>query len=99
MPNWCDARLNSILLPSNDNLTLEVDSRNLSITFVKSENKSKKLSDFTLMQTFNSTTCSNSELDRFVSKTAELKRVSFQQVKKVLKQIDENYPFVMLIGY
>ena len=31
------------------------------------------------------------------SNILELKRVSFQHVKKALKQIDTNYPFVMPI--
>ena len=37
------------------------------------------------MQTFNLTTLSNDELDKFASKILELKRVSFQHVKKSVK--------------
>ena len=47
------------------------------------------------MQIFNLTTVSSNELDRFASKILELKRVSFQYLEKVLKQIDENNPFVI----
>ena len=43
----------------------------------------------------NLSTLSNDELDKFVAKISELKRFSFQHVKNVLKQIDENYSFVM----
>ena len=47
------------------------------------------------MQTSNLSTLSNNKLDRFVLKIPEFKRVSFQHVMEMLKQIDENYPFVM----
>ena len=59
--------------------------------FVNFERKYEKLSDFTLIQTFNLTILSNDELDEFAPKILELKRVSFQHMKKVLKQIDKNY--------
>ena len=39
------------------------------------------------MQTSNLTTLSNNELDKFRSKIPESKRVSFEHVKKVLKQM------------
>ena len=47
------------------------------------------------MQTFNLSPLSNDELDKFASKVLELKRISFKHVKKVFKQMDEKYPFVM----
>ena len=50
------------------------------------------------MQALNITTLSNDELHKIASMIPKLKRVSFQHVKKVLKQIDDNYPFI-LIGY
>ena len=46
------------------------------------------------MQTFNLSFL-NVELDKFALKIPELKRVSFQHVKNVLKQMDGYYPFVM----
>ena len=54
-----------------------------------------KLSEFTLMQTFNLTPFSNDELDKLGSEMLELNRFSFQHMKKVMKQIDEKYTFIM----
>ena len=87
----CEASSDSFFLASNDTFTQEVDSRNLSIW----KKIWKKLSDFILILTFNLTTLSNDELDKLVAKILELKRVSYQHVKKVLKQIDNNYTLVM----
>ena len=39
LPNFCEASSDSFLLPSNDKLTQEVDSRNLSIKFINFERK------------------------------------------------------------
>ena len=50
------------------------------------------------MQTFNLTFLSSDELDKSVLKILELKRVSFQHVKKVSKQMDKNYPFLIPNG-
>ena len=55
----------------------------------------ERLSNFTLMQTFNCTHLLNEELDKFTFKITELKRVSFQHVNRVLKEIGKEYPFVM----
>ena len=95
MPNGCEASLDSFFLPSNDKLTQEVDSRKFIIKFVDFKRKYEKLTDFTWMQTFNLSALSNNELDSFASKIWELKRVSFQQVKEGLKQIDRNYLLVI----
>ena len=67
----------------------------MNIKLVHFGRKYEKLSDFTLTQTSNLTTLSNDELDKFALKILELKRGSFQNVKRVLKQLDENYPFVI----
>ena len=83
-------------LPFKDRFTQEEDSRDLSIKLIHFEKKYKKVHNFTLMQTFNLTILSNDELDKFVSKISKLKTILFPHVKKVLKQMDENYPFVML---
>ena len=40
-------------------------------------------------------TLSNDELDKFISKIPELKRVSFQCLNEVFKQKDKNHPFVI----
>ena len=90
---WSDFRF--ILLPSNDKLTLEVDSRNVSIKFVNLKRKHERVSDLTVMQTFNLTTLSNNEVNKSVSKTQEIKGISFQYIRKALIEIDENYPFLM----
>ena len=82
--------MQAFFLPYNDELTHDVDSRNLSVKFINFD-----CNDFTLMQTFNSTLLSNDEIDKLLLKIPELKRVSFQHVSKVLKEIHEKYPFVV----
>ena len=63
-----EASSDPFFLPCNEKLTQEVDSTHLSIKFINFEKKYEKLSDFTLMQTFNFTTLSNNDLDKFASK-------------------------------
>ena len=82
-------------LPSNNDLTHEVYSRSLSINFTNFDKKYERLSHFTLSQTFNLIPLSNDKLNKLLPDIPELKRVSFQHVNRILKEIDEKYPFVM----
>ena len=60
-----------MFVPSNDELTSDVDSRNLGIKFLNFEKCNDKLNDFTLLTTFNLTLLSNEELDKLVSRIPE----------------------------
>ena len=48
LPNSCKASMELFFLPSNDQLTSEVDSRNVSVNFVKIEGRYNKLNDLNL---------------------------------------------------
>ena len=95
LPNSCEEGSDSFFLPSNDELTHEMDSWSLSIKFINFDKRYEKLSDFTLMQTFNSTPLPRDFLDKLAQKTQELKSVSFQHMNKNLQEINEQYSFVM----
>ena len=93
LPHSCEASSHSFFLPSHYKLNHKGDGKNLSIKFINFERKYEKLSDFTLIQAINLTTTSKQELCKCASKIWKLKIIPFLHAKKVLKQIDENYPF------
>ena len=95
LANFCEASSDSFFLPSSDELPCEIDSRNLSINFTNFDNRYERLSNFTLKQTFNLTPLSNNELDKLALENPEFKMVLFQNVNKVLQEMNEKYPFVM----
>ena len=58
-------------MPSNDQLTCDVDTRDIGVKFIKFEGKFNKINEFTLIQTFNQTSLSNKELEKSAFKITE----------------------------
>ena len=59
LPNSCKRSTDSFILPSNDQLTSEVDAKDISEMFVNFKRKYDKLTNFTLMQAFHLTLLSD----------------------------------------
>ena len=94
-PNSCETHADSFFHPTNDHLTSEEASKDLSICFLNFDASYERLSDITLVQTFNWTHLSNAELDRLSPKIHEIRQVTFEWVNQMLQGINETCPFAM----
>ena len=68
---------------------------NYLVKVISFQGKYENLSDFMLLQTFNLSTFSNVELDKFESKIPESKKGFISTGVGSYKHIDENYSFVI----
>ena len=82
-------------MPFNNQLTDEVDARDMSVKFGNFVSKYERL-NVVLIQAFNLTLLACKELDTLAPKFPKLQEVSVPPVHDKLCKIDEKYPFVML---
>ena len=88
--------MDSYFFVLNDQVTSEVDARDISVKFINFEMRYDKL-NIPLMEAFNLTPLLDKELDKLALKFLGFRRL-FPHVNKVLQKIDEKYPFSMPCG-
>ena len=88
-----EASVHSFFLPSNNELTSEVASKDLSVWFLNFDWTYEKLNNFALLQTFDLTCLLNAELNKLVSRVPEIRSGVFGTGDQMLQEIDETYPF------